>query len=258
MAANTHALVRLGHLVFWGGRGSEGFFVDDGGLEGWSDAPTTRGEDIEIPQGHGSYDSAEFYDSRVVTVSGVCSARSPGQLGQYRNELMGVLQGRVQVLVDDLGVKTYAHGRRFGQPKFKPDAHGRRAQFQFSVRCADPRRYGERVDIATVAAGTAQTVWHRGNFPAAPVQVVAGSMPNGYRLDGPDGRSLTVGRALAAGAPHTIDHSTGVLSIGGVAQFGAITGGGFWTLNPGRTATHTLVPVSGTGTLESIVRDTYI
>lgn len=253
MTRNTHALLRIGHLTFWGGLGDEGFFVDPDGFEGWHDAPTTRQLDVEIPAGHGSYDAAEFYDARIVTVSGYCHARTADRLGQFRSELVAVLQGRVKLRVDDIGSETFAYGRRFGQPKFQVDHASRRARFQFSVRCADPLRYGERTPLRVTGPGEAQPIYHRGNFPSAPQLLVRGAMP-GYRVEGP-GSTFVVGQAVTAERPHLLDTATGLLSINGEVQLGAITSGTGWVIAPGTIpVTHKLVPVSGTGTLETIIR----
>lgn len=257
MSQNTDPVLRLGHLTFWGGEGEAGFFISPDGFEGWTDAPNTRSQETELPSEHGSYDSVEFYEARVVTVSGSCLARSEGELGQLRNELMAVLQGRVRLDGNYQGERTFAHGRRFGTPRFQTVIPGRRARYQFAVRCADPRRYGDRVPLAVTGPNVSQVIYHRGNFPAPLQMLVRGTMP-GYRVEGP-GYTFAVGQAVTADRPHLLDTATGHLSINGEVQLGAVTSGTGWVIAPGTMpVTHKLVPVSGTGTLETIIRDTYI
>ena len=257
MTRNTHELLRIKDLSFWGGLGAVGFFVDADGFEGWSDAPNTRSDETTITAGHGSYDSLEYYEARVVTVTGQCLARSAGELGQLRHQLLAALQGRFRITVTDFGETTYAYGRRFAAPKFQTTHPGRSARFQFSLRCADPRRFGSLTPLVVTGPGQAQAIYHRGNFPASPRLIVTGTMP-GYRIEGPGG-TYVVNRPVSAAEPHRIETDTSLLSVNGAVQLGAITSGTGWTIAPGTSpVTHRLVPLSGTGTLQTHLRDTYI
>jgi len=257
MSQNTDDVLRIKDLVFWGGEGEVGFFIDPDGFEGWIDAPETRADYTEIPSGHGSYEALEFYESRIITVTGQCLARSDGELGQYRNRLMAALQGRFRIVGKYLGDETYAYGRRFASPRFKTTVPGRRARYQFSLRCADPRRFGSLTPLAVTGPGEAQAIYHRGNFPASPRLIVTGTMP-GYRIEGP-GSTYVVNRPVSAAEPHRIETDTSLLSVNGAVQLGAITSGTGWTIAPGTSpVTHRLVPLSGAGTLQTHLRDTYI
>jgi hypothetical protein len=125
------------------------------------------------------------------------------------------------------------------------------ARFQVTLWAPDPRMYGEVHDFA---GGTAAV--NRGNFPARPQLIVSGTATSGYTVTGPDGRKVTVTKALTAGAPHTIDFAKGGLYVGDVRQLRAISVYQPWTVGPGLpgvTAT-----VNNGATLIQRVTDTYI
>jgi hypothetical protein len=258
MAFESDAVLRVGDVTFWGGSGDEGFFIDQDGFDGWDEAPTPRYENVEQQNAHGSFDAVSYYEQRLLVVSGTCmTGQGAGKLGWYASRFAGLFNDKVRVQVDYNGVQSFADGRLAARPRFQPVVPGSIARFQFSLRFADPRKYGELVPLDITPAGVAQPIYHRGNFDAAPQLVVRGSMP-GYRIEGP-GYSYTVDRAVTAATPHVIDNKTGLLSINGVVQFGAISSGSGWVIAAGsRPVTHKLVPVSGNGTLETLIRDTYI
>jgi hypothetical protein len=253
---NTDDVLRIGHLTFWGGEGDDGFFIEPGGFEGWSDAPPTRLESLEVPDGHGSYDAEAFYEARVVTVTGQCLASSDEELEARRNELMGVLRGQFTAHVNYRGLRTHAQARRFSTPKFQDHLPGLRARYQFSFRCPNPRRFGIRRHFSGVS-GQAVMAFHRGNFDATSVLTIAGTMP-GYSIKGPRGASYDVTAAVVPGRPHTIDLATGRLAIAGVPTYGVVPVADLWTIPPGVQVGHTLVPISGSGTLDVSPEDTYI
>lgn len=256
MIGNTDDVIRLGPLTFWGGTGDRGFFIEAGGLEGWSDTPPTRVESLDLPQGHGSYDAEAYYEARVVTVTGACIATSAQELEQQRNALVGALRGELTIHGNYRGLKTYATGRRFGTTKFQDVTPGKRARYQFSVRCPNPRRFGDTQHYRGAAGETVQA-FHWGNFDATPVLTITGTMPR-YSIKGPRGLVYDVNAPVAAGAPHVIDLATGRLTIGGTPRYGLVTTADLWTIPPGTKVPHTLVPASGTGTLDVAPKDTYI
>lgn len=259
MALESDAVLTVDGLTFWGGYGNEGFFLDDEGLQGWTDTPDVRFDSEERPGADGDFDSVSRYAGRLVIVTGTCQTQlGADKLGEYNRRLATALSGKKRAHVDYEGVKSFADGRLASPIKFRTSLPGREARVQFSLRFPDPRKYGDLVPLDVTGPGVAQVIYHRGNFGAAPQLVVRGDMPQGYRIEGP-GSTYVVGRAVTAARPHVIDNATGLLSINGAVQFGAITSGTGWVIAPGSMPlTHTLVPVSGTGTLETRLRHTYI
>lgn len=257
MSGNRDDVLRIGHLVFWGGEGSDGFFIDAEGFEGWSDAPNTRTQEVNLDDGDGSYDSTEFYEARIITVSGLCIAGNAERLEHWRNQLFTVLQGRKQIFGNYQGARQFVFGRRFGQPKFQTIVPGSLARFQFQIRCANPRKYGERVPTTVTGANQSQSIYHRGNFNAYPTLIVRGTMPS-YRIEGPNS-TWQIARAVTPSTPHTIDNFSGVLYENGQVPLSSITSGVGWSFPPGRIfETHRLIPDSGSGTLETVLYDTFI
>lgn len=120
-----------------------------------------------------------------------------------------------------------------------------------SLVAADPRKYGEVNDFpgGTVAV-------NRGNFPARPQLIVSGTAAGGYTVTGPGGRRVVVTKALAAGAPHTIDFGKGGLWIGGVRQLRAITVYEPWEIAPGLPGV--VATVNNSAALIQRVADTYV
>jgi hypothetical protein len=258
MVFETDATLRIDEMTFWGGAGDEGFFINSDGFEGWEDTPDVRFEEVQRPDSDGDFDSEPRYAARLLIVTGKCQTRGGDRkLGLYGQQLRSLLRGKKRAHVDYQGVKSFADGRLASAVKFRTSDPGREARFQFTLRFANPRRYGALTPLDVTGPGVVQPIYHRGNFDAAPTLIVRGSMP-GYRIEGP-GFTYVVDRPVTAATPHVIDNATGLLSINGVVQFGAITSGTGWLIAPGsRPVTHKLVPVSGTGTLETRIRDTYI
>ncbi len=238
----------------------KGLFVGPDGFEGWEDGGgDARRDAVDIPNGHGEFDSPVYLGARVVSVDGWALAPTPGELGHLRSRVMGLgaTGDRFQLTVDQYGVSSWAMARRGGKPSFK-DAGIRsglhRASFQLQFVCVDPRRYG---DENVFGPGTAPLAWHFGNFPAAPVLEVTGNMPSGYTVVAA-ARSFVVSQALTSGQTHRIDMRTGQLFRNGVLQVGAVSQANLWTIPPGARYSHTLTPVSGSGQVKVIVLDTFV
>ena len=255
MSLNTDPLLRIGDLTFWGGLGQVGFFVEDDGFTGWEDAPPTRTENLDRIT-HGSLDSPEFYEARIVTVTGNCYARSAPELGNLRNQFIGTLQGLMRLDGLSLGTRSTAHGRRFGEPSFRANARKTAARYQFSVRCPDPRRYGQAREFPS--AGNEQvTFWHRGNFTAAPKHIVSGTGP-GYTINGPDGKRFIVREPVTPDRPHTIDMATGQVTIGGTVRYGIVARADTWAARPGMQELARLVPAGGSLSMLTRTEDTWV
>ncbi|WP_417555588.1 hypothetical protein [Microbacterium sp.] len=230
----------------------EGFvFVE---FEGWNDSPSVRGDAVERPAAHGDFDLPTTRGPRLITISGWCRARAPEVMGHLRSQLMAVLpEGVGRVTVDEFGVTTWADVRVYGAPRFRKRGASGYADWSLSLRAPDPRRYG-----ATHEFPGGEPAYHYGNFPAVPELIVTGSMPSGYAIAGPDGKSFVVTQGLSAGQTHRIDMRTGWVTRDGVLQSGAVGRAEVWEIPPGAGITHALQPVSGTGSLLTRVPDTFI
>ena len=246
--------VRVGGVIL-NGFATTGFIIARDGFVGWDESTSTKRDSVVIPQAHGSYAVRGFRDVRVLTVTGICLADSEQQLQLFGAQLTGTgADGNaVRVTVDHSGATTWADGYLDGETKFSMFAAGQAANFAIAMWFPNPRKFGNTL---TFASGVPAN--HYGNFPAAPVLTVTGSMPSGYSVAGPSGKVFTVTAAIAAGQTHTIDLATGYLKVNGVLTFGAVSRGDLWVIPGGASVTHTLVPVSGSGVLSAAVTDTFI
>ena len=247
---------RVGSVVF-NGLATTGFIIGPDGFVGWDDSTPTKRQLQPRSQAHGSFPQKGYRDVRTVVISGTCVADSEQQLEWFGSQLTGLLSDGSMgtITVDHSGVTSFANCFVDGQPTFAMFGAGAAALFTAQFWCPDPRKFGTG---NAYGPATALTVFHYGNFAAAPVLTIAGSMPSGYTITGPSEKVYTVTAAVTAAAPHTIDMSTGYLTINGVIQTGVVTVGNTWTVAPGAQVAMTLTPVSGTGTLSATVTDTYV
>jgi hypothetical protein len=249
-------VVRMGGIDFHGGEGFDGFYMGAEGLVGWDDSPDVRFDAIQRENADGDYDVPVYFGARVVTVSGFCYAKSSAELGVYRNRLMGVPAGSTRVTATVHGLTTFADGSMAAASKFQVDIPGRRAAYQFSRRCVNPKRYGGLNESVSAGDGTFTTS-HYGNARAATKFIVAGTGDR-WRITGPGGRSVLVTQRLYDGHPHVYDMLTGQLSIEGAVQYGGVDTADSWTIPPGRTLQHTLSVSGGSATATALTYDTYI
>jgi len=255
----TDDVLRIGELTFFGGAGNDGFFIDAEGFEGWEDAPDVRFEEVERPNSHGSFDALSFYGARMLTVSGLCLAKSAEELGSYGNKLRSALTGQIRTLVDYQGVTSYSDGRLASQVKFRTEVPGRIARYQFSLRFPNPRRFGAFQQFASAADGR-WTAHHRGNFGASPVIDITGNCPS-YTIGGPDSTEYKVNAPVSPAQPHQIDLGTGLLSIAGGVVFGKAIRADTWVIASGQQVPHRITPDgNGDNFVDAVmtVRDTYI
>lgn len=250
----TDANVRIGqNWTAFGGLGQDGFYIKKGGLKGVFGGVGVRGESVEYPHGDGDFELPVFRSSRFVTIEGPCIADSAERLDWYSNVLTGLLAGpdSGRVIFDLPGGVRWGDAQLNGPPEFDITMWGQRADWQLSLKFADPYLYR---DAASFAGGSPS--FHRGNTKAIPVHTVTGSNGSGYTINGPDGKRFTVTRAVVAGSPHVIDMATGWLTINGVVQTGAVTVSDLWAVPGGAQVTHT---IAGSGlTLSTLLRDTFI
>lgn len=251
--------VRIGDVLLEGLPRNEdsAYVISPDGFVGWDDATEIRRTETLRPVAHGSFDVRGFQSARVVTVSGYILARTPAELRSMASRLRGVLadgsSGRVSV--DTSEGTSWADVRLAGKTTVDVlGVSGRDAEFSLSFWSADPRRFGESREFE----GPSAVAYHLGNFPAAPILEVRGTLPSGWSVDGPDGRVFQTSQALTAGQVHRVDMAAGRLTRDGVVQVGVVTSGETWAVPPGASVTHAFTPTSGTGSLSVIVTDTFI
>ena len=252
----TDANVRIGQWTAWGGAGQDGFYIKGQGLKGLFSGVGVRDKSVERPQGHGDFDIPPTRSARFLTIGGPCIAESAERLDWYNRVLTGLLSGGEsgRVVFDMPGGPLWGDARLQGTPEFEPTLWGQRADWQLSLKFADPRLFG---DARTFAAG--EPAYHYGNFPAIPVFTISGDMPGGYAIDGPNGKQFRVTKPLVPGQPHVIDMATGWLTVGGVVQTGVVARGDVWAIPGGAQVTNYVTPITtGSATTSILVRSTYI
>lgn len=246
---------RLGSVEFKGSfdQPRHGFYIGSDQFDGWLDGTDVRGDMVDLPLAHGSFDLPRYRTSRTVTMGGLCYASSRRELLWMRSQFTGLLadgsSGRFTV--DMEGWTTFADLRLAAQPTFRRVPGGVPfAQYSLALWSPDPRIFG---DTQTVT-GTSVTAFHYGNFPADPVVTVAGPRVGGYTITGPGGALFTVTQDPGAGHAHTIDFATGLVSLDGVVQSGVITNADTWTVGPGQQVAMSI----SSGSMTVAVKDTYI
>lgn len=251
-----------------GGPDFEGFLIDPDGFEGWDDGVDMRRQSVEQLQQHGSFDLPGYLDSRVISISGNCLAKSPAELAWMRSQLTGLLAdgGKARLAVDHQGSTLWADVRLASQTKFVVrGGDGKTARFQLQLWAADPRKYGETRTFGPVAPGAELPVFHYGNFPASPrFTVRAGGSPldEGWAVYGPgsgDSRKrFKVNGSVSAGSSNIIDLATGQVTAGGVLRVGVVEDATTWAVPGGVQMTHLIDTNGDGGTLSVSITDTYI
>lgn len=255
-------IVTVAGLQFLGGEGTEGFFIAQDGLRGWDDGVDMR-MDLQLrPQSPGAFDAPSFPGARMIELQGDCVAATPAQMRHFSRRLSGLLAGgeRGRFTVQEEDLTLWADVRRLDKPDFRQRVWGYVAEFSIQFVAVDPKRYGDRQDF-TRPQYQAFSAWHYGNATASPVYVIDGDLPNGYELQGPNGRRFRVTLPVQPGYPHSIDMLTGLLRIGGaVSTSGGIVYADTWRIAAGQQVTQRLAPIGGVGTatLTAQVTDTYL
>lgn len=236
-----------------------GFMFGPDGLSGVGESGTSGGGE-QRPGQHGEFDEQVFLTGQVVTVSGTAIERLDAKLDQLGVILGGLGAGGARLplkYTSALG-DLFGHGRVIARRFAQRRGGIPKADYMLSVRKADPRWYG--VARTFVSSGEASEAHHRGNFEALPVFDVAGNSPGGYRLRRGGLETFNVSLPLVPGQPHRVDFRTRTVSVGGVAQFGAVARPEVWTLPAGpitswRILDHT---TAGTYTATMTVPDTFV
>jgi hypothetical protein len=255
-------IVRIGSLTFWGNRSQSGygFFIGPDGFEGWDDGVDVKRDGASRPQAHGDFDVPGFLESRVVSLSGDVVVDPTKGRAWMRSALtgLGADGNSMRVVVEHNGETQWADGRLALKTKFKATGTDKRhATFQLQLWFANPRKFGDAVAFPNAKYSLAE-VHHRGNFAAVPIHTVTGSMPAGYTINGPAGKKFTVTAPVTSGNPHVIDMATGRVTVNGSVVLGAVTRGDTWSIPGGAQVIHSLSPVSGSGSLSTLVKDTFI
>lgn len=256
--------VRAGGLVFEGGAGQDGFYIEDKGLQGLLSGVDVRSNDVPRPDAHGDFVTPGFLEARIVSWSGPVIAPSLRELLRRGRQLTGLLAGGLQgrVMFDLPSGPLWGNGQLAMKTEFDPDMWedfngSMRSPYSVSLKFANPRLFGE-----TRLFGAAGNVFflahHYGNFPAAPVFTVTGDMPNGYWIYGPNDKVFAVIAPVVPGVPHVIDMATGYLTVGGVVTFGKVTVADTWTVPSGGVVSQIMIPVAGSGNVGMAVPDTFV
>lgn len=235
----------------------QGFSIGPRGLSGWFESTAGRGAGGgERPAAHGAFDVPILRAPRAITISGNILARTQTELESMQDQIVGIFAdgqaGALEVQTDS-GTKSAAV--RVVSAK-APEIDERTASFIVQLTAADPRRYG---DTRSKGPATSVNPTHKGRAIAAPRIRVTGTMPSGYRINGPGGRAYVVTQALAPGQTHEIDMETGFLFRNGVWQESGTSRAETWGVPPGVAVTPmTLVPVSGSGLMTVFTKDTWM
>jgi hypothetical protein len=188
-----------------------------------------RREQVERPAAHGMFALPAYLTGRSIRWGGLVLTDSTAQQEHALIRLSGLLaDGGYARLTVQSEVTRWLDVQRASPEPPRILVPGKIASYSFEVWAPDPRMYGEVHDFpgGTVAV-------NRGNFPARPQLIVSGTAASGYTVTGPGGRRVVVTKALASGAPHTIDFARGGLWINGVRQLRAITVYEPWEIAPG-------------------------
>lgn len=237
--------------------GSEGFTIPPDGFAGWSDPVSARIDEQLRGDQPGALGLPTQLGSRVISVSGLCHARSPEVLEHtYGRQLRSLgADGRpFKLVVRHAGQALWVNAYRGSQPRFTPYPALGRASYSFDFWCPDPRKYGQLHEFTS--QGASVPVFHRGDFPATPVFTVGG-FASGYRIVGPGGLTYTV-RGPKSGVD-VIDFMTGRVTRGGQPLRRAVTSARRWSVPPGQEVQWRVEPItSGSGSAVMALPDTFI
>ncbi|MGX9346648.1 hypothetical protein [Microbacterium sp. KNMS] len=224
-------------------------------LTGWIERGGVKQNREERPWGDGDFPAPTFRQARLPAWEGLCFTHS-GVEQQKAQELLEAVLGNgalTRFSVQAPAGLTWADAQLDSEPTFEPVRYGEALRYRARMYVPGGYRYGEE---RTSASG--QVAFHRGTADALPSFEVTGSMPSGYAIQSPLG-TFTVTQALAAGQKHTIDFADGGLVYrNGVLQRGVYAHPrNIWAVPKGPGIEHTLVPVSGSGSLVVKVTDTF-
>jgi len=242
--------LRLGGLEFVGGAGSPRYTVAAiSGLE----SVGIRRENTERPNAHGSFPAPGYFESRRISWSGLILTENEGEQDHAVRSLAGILGGGTGRLTAQGTSSVWTDVQRVSVES-QIVTPGTVGSYSVSVEAPDPFLYGETVSFGP---DVSVTVHHHGNTNAAPDVTVTGTMPSGYRVNGPGGAQYIVSQALTSAVTHRIDFNTGWLYRNGVLQQGAVSRAETFVIPPGVASAMSLTPVSGSGVLTAKLTDTF-
>lgn len=244
--------LRLGGLTFDGGLARQtpytlAFVTGLGGVG-------VKRVKVDRESAHGRFPAPGFLEERGITWGGLILTDSPAEQDHAMRALAGQAGlAEVSRFVSQ-GPKTYwADVERAEIPDPEILVYGRVASYRCRVEAPGSLLYGE----THTYTGTSVSAYHYGTSPAIPDIMVTGTMPSGYRVNGPGGAQFIVSQALTAGVTHRLDFANGWLFRNGVLTQGAVSRAQVFTIPPGAPSTVSLTPVSGSGSLTVKVTDTF-
>jgi hypothetical protein len=236
----------------------DGPVLQPGGLTGWWGRPAGAGGQTPRPNAHGEFDEPVRLGGRVVTVQGWVEG-PPLERAAWCDRLsaLGADGGRVRISVSENGVSTWAWCRVVGVQVGRATERDAPA-FMLTLRCANPRRFGETRRSPRTASLVSQVMENRGNFEAAPRFIVEGPQPTGYRIWGEGNADpYIVTTALAAGVSDVVDFATGTVTRGGALLVGGVTAPVVWTV-PAASSRRWEAALSGAGLVTGEITDTSV
>lgn len=248
--------VRIGGIEFEGDpRSDHGYVIEPGGLSGWDESTPGRQSGGERPNAHGAFNVPLFRTARTITVTGHILARSGFEFEHMKERLTGLgADGtRPRLQVEKLLGTMWTDVRVMSARTVDMDA--RTGSFIVQMVANDPRRFRE---LNEFGPGTSLSVFHRGNTVGIPVIRVTGTMPSGYTINGPNGRSYVVTQALTSGQEHEIRMRTGWLYRNGAVQRTAVSRMETWGIPAGQPVAMSLTPASGSGQMTVSQYDTFM
>lgn len=257
--------VHVDGLTIWSAllRGTEGPYLEPGGVDGWWGRPVASASSSARPGAHGEFDVPSYMGGRIVTIKGVVES-DPLEWDRWCDRLSGVGAdgGRVRVVVEEQGRSTWAWCRVLGVLVTRSSAlHP--PTFTLMLKTANPRRFGEVRDSAPTTTAR-HTMLNRGNFPAAPRFVVTGPQPGGYSIVA-DGRpNWQVNSALPSGQVDVVDFATGRVMRGPSAAaattpvVGAVPSPRPWLVPGGGEQTWYAAPSGAAGSIRGFITDTFV
>lgn len=224
-------------------------------LSGWFERGGVKQERQARPWGDGNFDAPAFREGKLPAWEGLLLTSSLAEQHEAFESLEALLgNGDVtRLTVQGPNDTTWCDAQLDDEPSWEMLRPGRVMRYRVRMYSRFAYRYGERRSFAS-----GQTAYHRGTATALPVFEVTGTMPSGYSIQSPYG-TFTVTQGLTSGQTHRIDFSNeGLVYRNGVLQSGVYGHPRqMWGIPRGPGAVHTLVPVSGSGSLTTFVHDTF-
>lgn len=226
------------------------------GLDGWWSSPEPKGENVARENADGDFDLPTYYEARYITITGSLRAKNHEMQHRAINRFTALVRKSARLQVIGHGPAQWADVKRASGFKMEPitDTY---STWQARVKAPNPRKFGDVNEFRGVT-GEAIRTFHRGNYDAAPLIYVNGSMPGGYRMTCL-GQTVTVNVPAVEGVWHRIDFRLRRLRVGGSVVLAAFTTNGFWVVPPGQNADVVITPLAGgSGAATISVPDTYI